>query len=50
MSRCERCDACESMWSNKNCEWCNYPDIDKRTPAQIAQDNADYAERIGDDE
>lgn len=50
MTRCQRCDACESMWETKNCRWCNYPDNDKRTPEQVDIDNADYLERVGEDE
>lgn len=50
MSRCQRCDACESMWDTSNCKYCNYPDKDTRTPQQILIDDADYRKRVGEDE
>ena len=46
MSRCPRCDACQSMWDAPLCHWCNYPEADTRTQVQIAQDEAEYRNRI----
>ncbi len=44
MSRCNRCNACESMWETSACKHCNYPGDDSRTPGQIDIDNADMEE------
>ena len=46
MSRCPRCDACESHWTDKPCARCGYPEDDKRTRAQITLDDRRYMKRI----
>ncbi len=45
MSRCYRCNACQSMWDTKNCRRCNYPEADKRTAEQIVEDEHDEEEK-----
>lgn len=44
MARCERCNACESMWDLSPCESCNFPKADTRTADQIKQDDLEYDE------
>ncbi len=44
MARCERCNACTSMWDIEPCYNCNWPLEDKRDAAQVEQDEADYQE------
>lgn len=44
MSRCERCNACQSMWDTGNCKFCNFPAEEARPPEQIKEDEEDFAE------
>ncbi len=44
MARCQRCNACESMFKTDNCEYCNYPGFDTRTDKQIEEDNIEIEE------
>ncbi len=39
MARCQRCYACESMWSNPVCRWCGFPGDDTRNTETIIEDN-----------
>jgi len=47
--RCTRCDACLSMWDAPVCPYCRYPEADTRSREKIAQDEAEYRERIEDE-
>jgi len=49
MSRCPRCDACESQWENKPCNRCGYPYEDKRTKPQATYDDRAYQRRLEND-
>lgn len=40
MSRCVRCDACQSMWDAPLCSHCNYPEADTRSRETILYDDA----------
>ena len=50
MARCERCNACESMWSTKDCYHCGFPNEDTRDDDQIAEDDLDMDEYYGEEE
>lgn len=44
MARCNRCNACRSMYDTAPCLFCNYPHADNRTEEQKKKDDADYEE------
>ena len=46
MARCERCDACQSMWDLEPCVHCGFPGEDPRDAQTIENDNWDMYHRL----
>lgn len=49
MSRCPRCNACESMWGAAVCKYCGFPESETRTLGQMEIDDADNSEELEDE-
>ncbi|MEK0326506.1 MAG: hypothetical protein QQN63_12470, partial [Nitrosopumilus sp.] len=44
MSRCPRCNGCESQWDTNPCQWCAYPGEDTRSAEVIKEDDIEKKE------
>lgn len=50
MSHCPRCDTHLGFWDVPVCNRCRYPEADSRDAVTIAADDADYRERMQDND